>query len=152
MKISIVTYSLMWLGKLRKFWKFGVSRSSERAFGHAPLPWRVSTSSVPRLLTLILIQSIFMPWELPEFTWKSTGNLPEIAHEQLLGQGVLHPPRSLRPWSQWFVHESFTSVAGTWFLYYMQLSDYNSISVICEKSVCLQTRQVFSIFVIRIDQ
>jgi hypothetical protein len=31
-----VTYSLMWLGKLRKFWKFGVSRSSESVFGHVP--------------------------------------------------------------------------------------------------------------------
>jgi hypothetical protein len=31
-----VTYSSMWLGKLRKFWKFGVSRSSERVFGHVP--------------------------------------------------------------------------------------------------------------------
>jgi hypothetical protein len=41
-----------------------------------------------------------MPLELTEFTWKSTANLPEIAHEQL--SGVLHPPpphthhRSLR--------------------------------------------------------
>jgi hypothetical protein len=32
----------------------------------------------------------FIPWELPEFTWKSTENWPEIAHEQLLG--VLPPP------------------------------------------------------------
>jgi hypothetical protein len=31
-----------------------------------------------------------MPLELTEFTWKSTANLPEIAHEQL--SGVLHPP------------------------------------------------------------
>ena len=33
---------------------------------------------------------IFVLWELPEFIWKSTENLPEIAHEQL-GGGVLHP-------------------------------------------------------------
>ena len=35
-----------------------------------------------------------MPSELPEFTRKSTGNLPEIAHGQLLGGGgggVAHP-------------------------------------------------------------
>jgi hypothetical protein len=31
-----------------------------------------------------------MPLELTEFTWKSTANIPEIAHEQLLR--VLPPP------------------------------------------------------------
>jgi hypothetical protein len=86
MRISIATSSLIWLGKLRKCWKFGVSKSSERVFVHA-LRRHISTSSVCSIVNSDSehIVHFFMPWQLPEFTWKITGNLPEIAHEQLLG-------------------------------------------------------------------
>jgi hypothetical protein len=48
-----VTYSLMWLGQLRKFWKFGVSRSSESVFGHVPQA-TMRLMLILTLLTLIL--------------------------------------------------------------------------------------------------
>ena len=49
-----VTYSqLMWLGQLRKLWKFGVSRSSESVFGHVPQA-TMRLTLILTLLTLIL--------------------------------------------------------------------------------------------------
>jgi hypothetical protein len=59
MKISKITtdqYDSVTSGKFRKFWKFGVSRSSESVFGHVPPDHDASERLylVGRLLTLIL--------------------------------------------------------------------------------------------------
>jgi hypothetical protein len=48
-----VTYSLMWLGQLRKYLKFGVSRSLESVFGHVPQAM-MRLTLILTLLTLIL--------------------------------------------------------------------------------------------------
>jgi hypothetical protein len=58
-------------------------------FGHVPSTTRATTRrNVFRIVNSNSDSDqgvhIFMPWELPEFTWKYIRNLPEIAHEHLL--------------------------------------------------------------------
>jgi hypothetical protein len=91
----------MWLGKFWKFWKL---KSPDRVFGHVPPPQKdmwawsppaathLNASLVGWLLTLILIQSIEFTFYALRITWiylKITGNLPEIAHEAIIGALVV---------------------------------------------------------------
>jgi hypothetical protein len=100
MKISIITYSLMWLRKLRKFWKFGVSRSSERVLGDVPpvttrlnvFSWSIVNSNSDSEHIEFTFYVLRITWIYLKIYWKSTWN-----SSWAISRGCCTPPSFTPP-------------------------------------------------------